>query len=354
VRHAHPPVTSARLAAHLAIAVAVAAALVLVIPLVGGQLNLREALRAGPWASAENTDALIFWSTRVPRILLGLLVGGTLAVAGLVFQAVLRNPLAEPYILGISGGAALGKTIAVMLALGGTTAAFALMPVAAFAGALAPILVLQAISARVRRFSAVTILLAGVMLNVFFSAVILFLQYFADLAQVRQMFLWSMGGLDIIGYRALLVVAPIVILTLAVVLAHARAMNVLSLGESAAAHLGIEVRRTVNVLIWCGAILTSAVVAVSGPIGFVGLIVPHILRLIFGADNRMLVPLSVVYGGVFLVVCDFIGWRGMEIANWLGFGITQTSEIPAGVITSLLGGPFFLWLLVTKGSRAQR
>lgn len=347
----HAPVTRAGLCAHLAIGLAAAAALVLLLPLVGGTMNLRSALAAGPWGAGDNPDALIFWSTRVPRILLGLLVGGALAVAGLVFQAVLRNPLAEPYILGISGGAALGKTLAVMLALGGTTAAFALMPVACFAGALAPILVLHAISVRVRRFSAVTILLGGVMLNVFFSAVILFLQYFADLAQVRQMFLWSMGGLDIIGYRALVIVAPLAAVTFAVVMAHSRAMNVLSLGESAAAHLGIEVRRTVNLLIWCGAILTSAVVAVSGPIGFVGLIVPHILRLIFGADNRMLVPLSAVYGGIFLVACDFIGWRGMEIAQWAGLGIAQTSEIPAGVVTSLLGGPFFLYLLLARGTR---
>jgi iron complex transport system permease protein len=287
-------------------------------------------------------------------VLLGLLAGGSLALAGLVFQAVLRNPLAEPYILGISGGAALGKVITTVLALQGMVSLFVLMPFACFAGALIPLMLLYTISARTRRFSPVTILLGGVMLNIFFSSLILLIQYLSDFTQVRLTFLWMMGGLDIVGYRELAVVVPIAIVVMVIVFLQARAMNVLSLGPQAAAHLGVEVRRSVNILIWTGSILTSAVVAVAGPIGFVGLIVPHSLRLVFGSDNRLLAPLCAIYGGVFLCLCDFIGWRGMELLQWIGFPFAQTTEIPVGVITALLGGPFFLWLLLSRRGGIQR
>lgn len=345
------PLTAARLAGHLVVALAVAVGLGLCIPLVGGSVDVLKALSAGPAGMHDSPDALIFWGTRVPRVALGFFVGGALAVAGLVFQAVLRNPLAEPYILGISGGAALGKVVSVLLALGGFPVFFMLSPAMCFAGALAPLIILQAVSARNRRFSAVTILLGGVILNVFFSSIILLLQYFADLAQVRQMFLWSMGGLDIVGYDRLAAIVPVAAVAAAAILTQTRAMNLLSLDPSTAAHLGLDVRRSVNVLVWSGAILTSAVVAASGPIGFVGLIVPHILRLVLGPDNRLLVPLSLVYGGIFLMLCDFIGWRGLEILQQIGFHPGQTTEIPVGVITAILGGPFFLYLLLSRRPR---
>lgn len=347
------PLTPGRLALHLLLGVMAAVVCVLLIPLAGGSVNLRSALSAGPSAMSENPDALIFWGTRVPRVLLGLLVGGSLAVAGLVFQAVLRNPLADPYILGISGGAALGKAVAVVLALGGATIFFKLAPVACFAGAILPLIILYSLSARTRRFSPVGILLGGVILNVFFSALILLLQYFADFAQVRQMFLWSMGGLDVTGYKPVVLVIPVALLSFGVIVSRSRAMNLLSLDEGTAAHLGIDVKRSINVLVWAAAVLTSAVVAASGPIGFVGLIVPHSLRLIYGPDNRLLVPLSAVWGGVFLAVCDFVGWRGLEMCQAIGIPLAQTTEIPVGVITALLGGPFFLFLLMRRGEGAS-
>jgi iron complex transport system permease protein len=342
------PLTLARVVLHAGVALAVAILFALLIPLVGGNISLREALTTGPSHMHDNPAALIFWGTRMPRVLIGLLVGGSLAIAGLVFQSVLRNPLAEPYILGISGGAALGKALAVILALRGLTLFFALTPLMCFAGALAPLMLLYVISTRTRRFSTVTILLGGVMMNVFFSSLILLLQYFANFTQVRQMFLWMMGGLDVVGYGELRVVAPLTLAMFAVILTQTRAMNLLSLGPDAAAHLGVDVRRSVNILIWTSSILTSAVVAVSGPIGFVGLLVPHSLRLIFGADNRLLAPLCMIWGGVFLIACDFLGWRGMELLQAAGLPIAETSEIPVGVITALLGGPFFLWLLLSR------
>lgn len=325
----------------------------LLVPLVGGGVSWRAILSflgAGPQSgsSADAAGAVIFWQTRLPRVLLGLLTGGALAVAGLVFQAVLRNALAEPYILGVSGGAAFGKAIATILALGGATRFFALTPLACFAGAVIPLLVLQSAATRARRFSAATLLLGGVVLNVFFASLILLLQYFADVAQVKQMYLWSMGALDIIGYRSFFWAAPAVCVLFAIVIARGRELNLLSLDTVTAAHLGVDVRRSVNILLWSATLLTSIIVAVSGPIGFVGLMVPHILRMLFGSDNRVLAPLCIVWGGVFLVLCDFVGWRLMQFLAWSGAPVHELAEIPVGVITSLLGGGFFLYLLISR------
>jgi iron complex transport system permease protein len=346
--NSRPRLSGGRIAFHCTVGTAVAVALALLIPLVGGGISLREALSAWPWRTDGNWHAVVFWQTRIPRVLLALMAGGALAVAGLVFQAVLRNPLAEPYILGISGGAALGKTLAVVIAVGGDARFFALMSLFCFAGALAPVALLQAVAAAMRRFSSVTILLIGVMLNVFFSALILLLQYFADFTQVRQLFLWMMGGLDVVGYGWLLSMLPFLLICFAAVVAHSRAMNVLSVDVATAAHLGVDVKRTVTHLIWAGSLLTGIVVALSGPIGFVGLIVPHSLRLVFGSDNRLLAPLCLIYGGVFLLLCDFVGWRGMELLQMAGLPIAQATEIPVGVITAILGGPFFLYLLLSR------
>lgn len=325
----------------------------LFLPAIGGDINLLQAFSDGPWRTSASPDAMIFWSTRIPRVLLGLIVGSGLAVAGLVFQAVLRNPLAEPYILGISGGAAFGKMVAVFLGLRGAAELLAITPLFCFAGALLPLFVLYTLSRLTRRLSHTTLLLGGVMLNVFFTSLIVLMQYFADLTQVRQMFLWSMGALDVVGYREILVVLPFTILLFGALLTQTRAMNLLNLDVISAAHLGLNVKRTSNMLLLLGAFLTSLMVAVSGPIGFVGLIVPHALRLVFSSDNRLLAPLCMVYGGVFLAVCDFIGWRGMELLQWAGVPLQQVSEIPVGVITSVLGGPFFFFLLIRSTRERQ-
>jgi iron complex transport system permease protein len=336
-----------RLFGVIALGLLSAVAVTLFLPAIGGEISIITALRTGPSAMESNADSLVYWGTRVPRVLLGLLVGSSLALAGLIFQAVLRNPLAEPYILGISGGAAFGKAVAAVFLGGYLAHQPAAAPIACFLGAIAPVLFLQLFAAKMERFSSVTILLAGVMLNVFFSALILLMQYFADMTQVRQMFIWMMGGLDVIGYREILIFLPILAVTAATALLHARAMNLISLGHETAGQLGLETPRTIAVLIWTASILTAASVAVSGPIGFVGLVVPHTVRLLVGSDNRILAPASLLFGGVFLVVCDFIGWRGMEGAAALGLiQENRIAEIPVGVITSFVGGPFFLFLLV--------
>jgi iron complex transport system permease protein len=348
VTRAIRPVTLGRVLWPTLLGVACAIGLVLTVPLVGGSISLRAALTAGPGGMDTSTDALIFWGTRLPRVLLGLVVGGSLAVTGLVLQAVLRNPLAEPYILGISTGASLGKYVALALAAAGFGAAIPLGPVFCFAGALVPMLALQALAARQRRFSAVTILLGGVMLNVFFTALMLLVQFLTDFTQVRAMVVWMMGALDVIGYRQLALATVAMVFCMAVIASQARAMNLLSLGAKTATHLGVNVRVSVGLLLWSATLLTSVMVAVSGPIGFVGLLVPHILRLVFGPDNRLLGPLCAVWGGVFLVVCDFLGWRGLELLQSAGVPIRQTGEIPIGVITSVVGVPAFLALLLRE------
>jgi iron complex transport system permease protein len=235
-----------------------------------------------------------------------------------------------------------------LIGLSGSVVMLTFTPLLCFAGALIPLVLLHSISVRDYRFSSVTMLLGGVMLNVFFASVILMMQYFVDFTQVRQMFLWSMGALDIVGYRELLFIGPAAVVIMLLIGTQSRAMNLLSIDHVTAAHLGVNVRRSVGVLLWSGAILTSLAVAVSGPIGFVGLIVPHSIRLVFSSDNRVLLPLSAIYGAIFLLFCDALGWRGMELLQQAGLPITQTAEIPVGVITALLGGPFFLYLLVSR------
>jgi iron complex transport system permease protein len=335
---------------HTVTGLLVALLMLLVVPFLGGGLDLSLALKGNPLGPYESPDAMVFWATRVPRVLLGLLVGGSLAVSGLAFQAVLRNPLADPYILGVSSGAALGKVVSVLLPVAGGISVLLWTPLWCFVGALVPLVLLYALALRVRRFSAVTLLLAGVMVNVSLSAVILLIQYFADFTKVRQMQLWWMGALDVVGYDRLGMTLPLAAGAFLVIWVQARSMNLLSLDSCTAAHLGVDVRRTVNTLVWAASLLTAAVVAVSGPIGFVGLIVPHALRLVFGADNRLLVPLGMLYGGVFLVLCDLIGWRSLQLARWLGAPVAFTAEIPVGVVTALVGGPLFLFLLF----RSQR
>jgi hypothetical protein len=190
-------------------------------------------------------------------VLLGLLVGGSLAVSGLAFQAVLRNPLADPYVLGVSSGAALGKALAMLWPVSGSVAVVLWTPMWCFVGALVPLIVLYGFAASGRRVSAMSLLLAGVMVNVSLSAVILLIQYFADFTKVRQMQLWWMGALDVIGYGRLAGTAPLAALAVVVIWLHARAMNLLSLDSCTAAHLGVDVRRTVNLLVWAASVLTA-------------------------------------------------------------------------------------------------
>ncbi|MCZ6726125.1 MAG: iron ABC transporter permease [Acidobacteria bacterium] len=287
----------------------------------------------GP-GSAEH---VIFWHIRLPRVLLALAAGGALAASGLAFQTLFRNPLAEPYTLGVASGAALGAVAAIELGAGGATLlGLSSVGVSSFAGAALVSLLILGLAAR-RRFTTATLLLAGIAMSLTCSALILFLQYRADFTQSFRMVRWMMGGLAVVGYREVLWLAPWVVAGLAVLLSLRWDLNLLLTGEEVAASRGVDLSRVRWLVLLAASGMVGALVAVVGPIGFVGLIVPHILRGWLGHDHLLLLPACVLGGGAFLALCDLVGRT-----------VIAPAELPVGVVTALLGGPFFLWLLLTR------
>jgi iron complex transport system permease protein len=284
---------------------------------------------------ADNVDAQIFFVARLPRALAGAFVGGALAAAGVVLQGLLRNPLATPYTLGVSAGASLGAMVAVTF---GAMLPFGGVATASLAGALLAVVIVYALaSARHAGLSTMVLLLAGVTLNAFFSALILFVQYSSDFAQAYRAIRWLMGDLDVGGYLPILAALPFVIVAFAAFAWLARPLNLLSLGADAAEARGIDVVRAQRVAFLASSLATGAAVSVGGPIGFVGIIVPHLVRLFVGADHRLVLPASTFFGAAFLVACDVAART-----------VLAPLELPVGVITAIIGGPFFLWLLMRK------
>ena len=285
-------------------------------------------------ATEGNVDRAIVLETRLPRILLGLVVGGGLAAAGAALQALMRNPLAEPHILGVSGGAALGGVLTLVLAGRSPATEVSLLPLGSFAGAVVATALVYRLGTVHGRLNPYTLLLAGVVCNAIAGALIMFVNSIADLYQAHSIIFWLMGSLATQSYTLVAVVAAYTLIGFAILASQASQLNVLSLGDEEAWHLGVNVERTRRRAFGASAFLVGAVVSVSGMIGFVGLIVPHVMRLVFGADNRLLVPASFLAGGVFLV------W-----ADTLGRTILGPTELPVGVITAMCGGPFFIYLL---------
>jgi len=283
----------------------------------------------------ESMDADILFRARLPRVLTAGLVGGALAVAGVAFQAILRNPLASPFTLGVSGGSSLGAVLAILLA--GRGGGIPWVPLASFAGAVLVVLTVHALARARRHTSPVTLLLAGVVLNFICASLIQLIHYFADLTQSFLMVRWLMGGLDVFEYSTVAYLAPMVAAGVLLLWAHARELNALSAGEDWARSRGVDVRRVLRLQYFGASLLTGAVVAHSGPIGFVGLIVPHVMRLTLGADHRLLVPTAFLWGGAFLIACDTFARIALAPV-----------EMPVGIVTAVLGGPFFLWLLLVR------
>jgi len=324
-----------------ALAAALAAAMVLA-PLVGpADISLARVFDASIPA-AENPDRVIFFDLRLPRILFGALAGAALAVAGAVFQALLRNDLATPYTLGVSGGASFGALAAMHLAgLGAVGVAVWTAPLAAFLGAAFAVAVILMLARRARVADRVTtLLLAGVTMNLIFAAGILVLQFRANPYEAYQMIRWMMGGLDVAGLGTPAgLAAPLAALFLALA-AHARALNAMTLGDAAAVHLGFDAGRVRLACLASASAATALVVAFSGPVGFVGLIAPHAVRRFTGPDHRRLLPAAALAGAAFLVACD-------AVARLVG----GPAEFPVGIVTAALGGPFFLWILFRPPSR---
>jgi iron complex transport system permease protein len=314
----------------------VALLVILAAPLIGStRIHLRNVFNpAIPFA--DNVDAQIFFIARLPRVLAGAIVGSALAAAGVVFQALLRNPLATPFTLGISAGAALGAMLAITFAGSVSIAGFSAVPLASFAGATGAVLIVYALATMHRGgMSTNVLLLAGVTLNSFFSALILFVQYFADFSQTFRTVRWLMGDLDVASYRPVTAAVPVVLIAFALFAWLPRSLNLLSMGEDSAAARGIDVGRTEKLAFFSASLATGAAVSLGGPIGFIGIVVPHLVRLLVGSDHRIVLPASITLGAAFLVACD-VGARTL----------LAPLELPVGVITAVLGGPFFLWLLI--------
>lgn len=270
---------------------------------------------------------------RLPRVLLGVLVGGGLAMAGATFQALLRNPLAEPYILGISGGASVGAVL--VLAFGWATAGSWVLPLAAFAGAIVAIgMVFGVATATGRAMDVRVLLLAGVVVAAFFSACITLILSVSPARTVQSAVLWIMGSLASADWRNVALTAAYTLPAAAVLLAFARPLNLMAIGEETAAYLGAEVEKVKRAALLIAALITASGVAVAGVIGFVGLVIPHAIRLLAGPDHRALLPLSFIAGGAFLTGADLVARLALA-----------PMEIPIGVITAFVGVPFFLVLL---------
>jgi iron complex transport system permease protein len=297
---------------------------------------------AGLPADVPSSAAVILFELRIPRVLLAVVVGAALAASGAVFQALFRNPMADPAIIGVSSGAALGA-IAVIILGGGVLAGGLGVPAAAFAGALAVSFLVYRLARIGPAVQVATLLLAGIAVAAVISAVISLVMAFAG-QEIRSIYFWLLGGLAGRGWGALATSAPLVAVGAVLALTTVRDLNLMALGEERAAQLGVEIERFKRRSLATGALLAAAAVSVAGVIGFVGLMTPHILRLVLGADHRRLVPASILGGAAFMVLADLAART-----------VRAPEEIPVGAVTALLGGPFFLYLLrrERKGAGAR-
>ena len=315
-----------------------ALAALLTAPLAGPtSISLRRVFDFGiPFA--DNTDAQIFFIARLPRTLAAACVGALFAAAGVVFQGLLRNPLATPFTLGVSTGAALGAVTAITFNWTIAVAGVSAVPVAAFAGSLLAVVIVYALAqARHRGMSTTVLLLAGVTMNAFFSAVILFVQYFSSFADTYRTLRWLMGDLDISSYQPIVAALPAIVAAFAVFAWLARPLNLLALGADSAESRGLDVTQAQRAAFFSASLATGAAVSIGGPIGFIGIIVPHLVRLIVGPDHRLVLPAATLFGAAFLVGCDLVARTALSPV-----------ELPVGIITAMIGGPFFLWLLIRK------
>jgi iron complex transport system permease protein len=285
------------------------------------------------FGSAERPTADIVLSIRLPRVVLGAFVGAGLATAGVLLQALLRNPLADPYVLGISGGAALGGVLALVL-VGSAGLGAGAVPLCAFLGALGATGLLYAIAGPSSRAPAYGLLLTGVVFNAFASSLIVFATALGDVSRMAGVFLWLIGSVRLVDSWMIAAVGVLLAVGLGVGVFHGLALNVLSLGRETALHLGVDADRVQRRVLLATALMIGASVAVSGLVGFVGLVVPHLLRLLLGADHRVLLPASALLGASFLVAADTLART-----------LFAPLELPVGALTALVGGPVFIVLL---------
>lgn len=279
----------------------------------------------------DATQQTIIWQIRFPRVLLAVLVGAALSLGGLVFQALLRNPLAEPYILGVSGGSAIGAIIGIMLGL----SRFPGVSLTAFAGSLATLVLILVMTAGRTLLKKESLLLSGVMVNAFCSAIILFLISMTHDARLKNILFWLMGDLSLVNMGQVGIMAALLIPCFGVIFWLSHKMNLLLMGKELAQSMGLNIKAVTLTLFIITSFMVSITVSYCGLLGFIGLVMPHFLRLIFGSDHRVLVPACILGGGVFLTICDLLART-----------LPQQGEMPPGVLTALIGAPLFIFLLM--------
>lgn len=286
----------------------------------------------------RNVDAQILLVARLPRVLAAGLVGAGLSMAGVVFQSLLRNPLASPDTLGVSAGASLGAMLAITFQADFTVAGVSAIPLSSFAGSLGALSIVYGLaSARQRGATTTVLLLAGVTVTALLSAVVRFVQYLADFTETIQTTRWLMGSLDVASYGPILAACLPLAIALALLASLPRVLDLLSVGENLAAARGVDVVAAERRALLSASLATGAAVSLAGPVAFVGIIVPHIVRIIVGADHRVVLPAAGLFGGTFLVLCDLLARTAFA-----------PIELPVGIVTALIGGPFFLWLLLRR------
>lgn len=281
-------------------------------------------------SNMTDADKYILYQIRVPRVLMCLVAGSTLAVCGCAYQAVFKNPLSDPYILGVSSGASLGASVAIILGLDFLVLGVTL---SSFLTALLTVFIIMKLSQVGNRMHTTTLLLAGISMNFLISAIISIIM-FIDQEDMHKIYFWTMGSLSGIKYRDVLITALFSVVGITYIRLYAKRLNVLLLGDMQANSLGVSVEKTKRSVLIISTLMTAAVVSHTGVIGFVGLVVPHIVRLIVGGDNRRIIPFSIFGGMIFMLLADIIARN-----------VVAPSELPIGSITSLVGAPFFIYLL---------
>lgn len=284
----------------------------------------------------KKSSAFIIFNIRLPRIFLSSIVGGVLAIVGTSFQCIFKNPMAEPYILGSSTGAAFGATIAIILGLNEIYFGFGYVSIFAFFGAIIVTTIVYNLSINKNRIDTTSIILSGIVVSSFLSSIISLLMIF-NRDELVNIISWTFGSFNGANWQQLEFITLPVLLLVILLTSFGRELNGIILGEENALNIGIEVQKIKKTILIVSSLLTGLAVSVSGIIGFVGLIIPHFLRLIFGSDNKILLPISAIGGSIFLTICDTLSRT-----------IVNGTEIPVGIITSVFGGPFFLYLLKTK------
>lgn len=275
----------------------------------------------------------IILKVRLPRVILALLVGASLSIAGAGFQGVLRNPLADPYTLGVASGASVGAAFVILFGLQTVLLGIWTIPIAAFLTGLISLFVVLRLANIQGQYNLETLILSGVVVSAFLSSFVSFMVSMSDKV-INEIVFWMMGSLSLQGWEFIQILLPSFIIAFIALAAYSRSLNIFALGERQAAHLGVRVRRTRLVILIISTFITAVAVSIVGTVGFVGLVVPHLIRLLVGPDYRILIPLSAIYGGVFVLWADTIART-----------LLSPTEIPLGVVTAFLGAPFFAYLL---------